>query len=150
MLDADGEALGEGIKAKPFMIKPNRDEAERLLNKEFTSKADVARAALEIAEQGIELVVISLGKQGVIAAYEGVIYEVTPPDVKSLSTVGSGDSLIAGIMSGFDQGLAVDEALCMGCAAGAATAMSSGADIGSKSDADKLLSAVRVSKIQPA
>lgn len=151
VLDTDGEPLMEGIKAKPFMIKPNREEAERLLETEFRSKADVARAALSIAEQrGIELVVISLGRQGAIACYEGMIYDAVPPEVKAISTIGSGDSFIAGVLFALDQGMGIEDALRMGTAAGAATAMSTGADIGRKSDVDDLVSKVKISKIEPA
>ena len=150
VLDADGEAFNEGLRAMPFMIKPNREEAERILGQQFESKSDVARAALELAERGIELVVISLGKQGAIACYEGIIYDVVPPTVKATSTIGSGDSMIAGLLYGLEKGMPIDEALRMGCAAGAATAMSSGTEIGTKSNVDKLISDVKISKIAPS
>jgi 1-phosphofructokinase family hexose kinase len=150
ILDADGDAFAEGLKSKPFMIKPNRDEAERYLNQEFGSKSDVARAALKFAEMGIELVLISLGKQGVVACYDGLIYDAMPPEVKAVSTIGSGDSMIAGVVYSIEKGLSIEDALCMGCAAGAATAMSDGADIGEKSDVDTLLSQVKVSRLEPA
>ena len=149
MLDADGDALVEGLKARPFMIKPNRDEAERLLGVEFKSKSDVARAALSLSERGIEVVVISLGKQGAMACQDGVIYHATPPEVKTVSTIGSGDSMIAGMLFAFTNGAGIEEALKMGCAAGAATAMSSGADIGLKADVDELLGQVKVGRIEP-
>lgn len=150
VLDADGGALAEAIKTKPYMIKPNRDEAERLLGTEFESKADVARGALQLAEQGIELVVVSLGKQGAVACFEGMIYDVVAPDVKSVSTIGSGDSMIAGMLCALEQGMGIQDALRLGCAAGAATALSNGADIGKRSDVDRLLSEVKVSRIEPA
>ena len=150
VVDADGSALLHGIKAKPFMIKPNRDEAERALETEFESKSDVARGALRLAELGIELVIISLGKQGVVAAYEEVIYDVVPPQIESISTIGSGDSLIAGVLCSLEKGAPIEEALKMGCAAGAATAMSNGAEIGKKEDVDTLLADVKISRIQPA
>ena len=150
VLDADGDAFADGVAALPFMIKPNRDEAERLLGRDFESKGDVARAALELAERGIALVVISLGKQGAIAAYEGIVYDVVPPKVKAVSTIGSGDSMIAGLLFGLEQGMPIDDALRLGCAAGAATAMSDGTDIGKKADIDKLAAEVKVSKIAPA
>jgi len=149
VLDADGDALVEGLKARPFMIKPNRDEAERLLGVEFKSKSDVARAALSLSERGIEVVVISLGRQGAMACQDGVIYHATPPEVKSVSTIGSGDSMIAGMLFAFANGAGIEEALKMGCAAGAATAMSSGADIGLKADVDELLGQVKVGRIEP-
>lgn len=149
VLDADGEPLVEGMKAKPFMIKPNRAEAERYLGKKFESKSDVARGALLLAEEGIELVVISLGKQGAIACYEGMIYDAVPPEVKTISTIGSGDSMIAGILYALEQGMGIEEALRWGSAAGAATAMSTGSEIGCRSNVEKLLSEVKVTRIQP-
>lgn len=150
VLDADGEPFLEGMKAKPFMIKPNRAEAERYLGKKFESKSDVARGALLIAEEGIELVVISLGKQGAIACYEGMIYDAIPPDVKTISTIGSGDSMIAGILYALEQGMDIKEALRWGSAAGSATAMSNGSEIGCRSNVEKLLPEVKVTRIQPA
>lgn len=150
VLDADGEAFMEGIKAKPFMIKPNRDEAERILGVEFESIADVARGALSLAERGIELVVISLGSQGAVACYENTIYRAVSPQVKAVSTIGSGDSLIAGLLYGLENAKDIQGALKIGCAAGAATAMSSGTDIGSKEDVDTLIKDVKVSIAEPA
>ncbi len=150
VLDADGDALAEGIKAKPFMIKPNRDEAERFLGTDFESKADVARGALRFAEMGIELVVISLGRQGAVAHYDGHIYSAVPPEVKPVNTIGSGDSLTAGVTYGLEQGMGIEDALRLGCAAGAATALSTGADIGSKEDVDRLLPEVTVTRLEPA
>lgn len=146
VLDADGDALVEGMQSKPYMIKPNRDEAERLLGKCFESKTDVARGALELNERGIELVVISLGKQGAIACHEGMIYDATAPACECKSTIGSGDSLIAGMLYGLEKGLPLEESLAIGCAAGAATAMSDGTDIGKKADVDRLLADAKVSK----
>lgn len=148
VLDADGEAFAEGIKARPFMVKPNLDEAEHFLGKQFESKADVARAAYAIFELGIELVVISLGKQGAVACYQEAMYEVTAPPVKTISTIGSGDSMIAGILFALDHGKGIEDALRLGCAAGAATAMSNGADIGEKTDVDGLISGVNVTKLE--
>lgn len=147
VLDADGEALSEGIKARPFMIKPNLDEAERFLKTEFKSKADVARAAHGIGEMGIELVVISLGKQGAIACYQGELYDAVPPEVKVISTIGSGDSMIAGIVCAVESGMGIEDALRLGSAAGAATAMSSGTDIGEKSAVEELAPQVKISKL---
>ena len=150
VLDADGEPLVEGVKARPYMIKPNLEEAERFLNSVFHSKADVGRAALKMAELGVELVVISLGKQGAVACYQGLIYDAVPPDVKEVSTVGSGDSMIAGVLCALEKGLDIKNALRLGSAAGAATAMSDGADIGEKTDVDNLISQVKIRKLEPA
>lgn len=150
VLDADGEAFVQGMKARPFMVKPNCEEAERFLGTQFQSKGDVARAALRIADMGIELVIISLGKQGLVAHYQGMLYSVVPPEVKAVSTIGSGDSLIAGVIHALDQGMGIEDALKLGCAAGAATALSDGADIGLKEDVDRLLLEVTLTRLEPA
>ncbi|MFQ3550306.1 MAG: 1-phosphofructokinase family hexose kinase, partial [Armatimonadota bacterium] len=147
VLDADGEALVEGIKSKPFMIKPNWQEAERLLNTSFESKSDVVRGAFEIAKMGIELVIISLGKQGCVACYEDFVYDVSSPMVKPQSTIGSGDSLIAGVLYGLENGMNIEDCLKLGSACGAATAMTNGTEIGNKKDVDKLINQVKISKI---
>jgi len=149
VLDTEGDPLVEGLKAKPFMVKPNRAEAERLLGVEFASKADVARGALQIAEMGVTLAVISLGKQGSVAAYEGAIYDVSAPEVKAISTIGSGDSMTAGILWALEEGKTIEEALQWGAAAGAATAMSDGTDIGRKADAESLVERVNVRRLTP-
>lgn len=146
VLDADGKPLLEGMKSKPFMIKPNRAEAERLLNKKFATRQDVYYAALSLAESGIPLVVISLGKQGSVAAWQGTVYDVVSPKVKAVSTIGSGDSFVAGLLAGLENEMGIEDALRLGTAAGAATALSSGADIGIKEDVDKLFSEVKVTK----
>lgn len=147
VLDADGEALIDGLQSKPFMIKPNRDEAERLLNVTFQSKTDVAHGALELSKLGIELVIISLGKQGAVACYEGCIYDASSPQCETVSTIGSGDSLIAGVVCGLEQSLPIEQCLALGCAAGAATACSDGTDIGKKAVVDSLLKQAKVTKI---
>lgn len=146
VLDTDGEALAEGIKAVPFMIKPNKAEAERLLGKTFSTKNDVCLGALSIAEKGIPLVIISLGKQGAVAAYEGFVYAVSSPKVDAVSTIGSGDSFVAGVVSGLEKGKSIEDSLRLAAAAGAATALSSGADIGARADVDRLLDEVEVTK----
>ena len=90
--------------------------------------------------------IISLGKQGAIACYEGAIYDATSPEVEPKSTIGSGDSLIAGVIYGLEQGLSIEKSLKLGCAAGAATALSDGTDIGKKADVDRLLESAKVTK----
>ena len=146
ILDTDGAALVEGIKAKPFMVKPNRAEAERLLGKSFSTKTDIYYAALKIADMGIPLAIISLGKQGSVAAYEGYVYDVSSPKVRTVSTIGSGDSFVAGVVSAIERGENIEDALRLGAAAGAATALSSGSDIGTKQDVERLIGEVKVTK----
>jgi 1-phosphofructokinase family hexose kinase len=150
VLDTDGSALHSGIATKPWMVKPNRAEAERLTGKTLKEKPEVARAALEIANTGIDVVVISLGSQGAVAASGGCLYDVVAPKTKPISTIGSGDSFIGGFLVGMERGLPVEECLRLGAAAGAATAISDGSCIGSKVDVDRLLGDVKVTILASA
>lgn len=146
VVDSDGPCLMEALKAKPFMIKPNIDEARRLLGRELLTKEDIAEAARELGEI-VELAVISMGKNGAIAAYDGDVYEVLSPQVKAVSTIGSGDSMVAGILVSLERGWDITEALRLGAAAGAATAMSDGTDIGTRENAERLLSGANVCRV---
>ncbi|KJR44955.1 1-phosphofructokinase [Desulfosporosinus sp. I2] len=96
-LDADGELLREGLKAKPFLVKPNLHELERLVGKDLSRLEDVEGAARNLLKQGSEMIVVSMGADGAIFAYQDkVIYaEGLPIEVKS--TVGAGDAMVAAL-----------------------------------------------------
>lgn len=147
ILDAENELLLEGMPATPFMIKPNRDEAERLVGKELESVEDITKAAIELKSRGVELVVLSMGKDGAVAVGNGGIFHSVPPMVNAVSTVGSGDSMVAGIASALSKGCTLEEALRLGSACGAATAMSSGVEMGCHQDIEKLLPQVIIRQV---
>lgn len=146
VLDADGEPLQQGLKAKPFLIKPNETEAERLLGRAIDTLEDSARAAQELHEQGIAVAIVSIGEKGAAVACAEGCWVAMPPKVKAVSTVGSGDSMIAGVLSVLHRRGTVDEALRWGTAAGAATAMTDGSDIGTAEQMRALLPQVEVRK----
>jgi len=149
ILDADGAPLVEGLAAVPYMIKPNIDEAARLFGARPQSEAEVAREARSICERGVHLVVISMGKKGAIATTLEESWFAKAPEVLVVSTIGSGDSMVAGILHALAQGGGVEEALRLGTAAGAATAMTTGAEIGRRADILRLVDQVVVKQLRP-
>lgn len=96
-LDADGELLREGIKAKPFLIKPNLCELEHLVGCKLSSLKEIAEAARGLLEQGVEVIVVSLGSEGALfaARQQVILTEALSVDVKS--TVGAGDAMVAAL-----------------------------------------------------
>ncbi|HEX2571895.1 MAG TPA: 1-phosphofructokinase [Polyangia bacterium] len=148
ILDADGPSLRQGIAAQPFLIKPNQTEAEHLLGRPLPRLEDVARGARELSERGISVVVISLGAAGAVCAYEGNLWHVLPPKVQLQSTVGSGDSLVAGMAVELADGGGVVAGLRLGTAAGAATALSAGTSLGTPEDVKRLLAEVQIKELQ--
>lgn len=99
-LDTSGEALRAGIKAGPWLIKPNTEELAEALDCATDSIAQQAQAAERLHAQGVEHVVVSHGADGVNWFSPGTALHATPPKVSVASTVGAGDSLLAGMLHG--------------------------------------------------
>ncbi|WP_426235597.1 1-phosphofructokinase [Pseudomonas sp. TWP3-2] len=99
-LDTSGEALREALKAGPWLIKPNTEELADALGCEVISHTAQAEAANRLHAQGIEHVVISHGADGVNWFSVGSALHASPPKVTVASTVGAGDSLLAGMLHG--------------------------------------------------
>jgi 1-phosphofructokinase family hexose kinase len=147
ILDADGEAFRLGVEAGPTLIKPNREEAARLLGQPLPDTAAIIEGARELVGRGIPMVVISLGAEGAICADSRGVWQAVPPQIQSRSTVGSGDSLVAGLAVALARGDDIVEGLRLGTAAGAATAMTPGTSLGTDEEVYELLPHVEVEKV---
>lgn len=123
LLDTSGELLKEGIKGKPYFIKPNKDEIEALTGRKISTTQDAIEEIKRFQDQGIELVVISLGAEGSIAGYKEKFYKVSVPNVKAVNPVGSGDSYVAGVAVAVQRGYGIEEVLRLASACGTANAM---------------------------
>jgi 1-phosphofructokinase len=99
-LDTSGEALRAALTAGPWLIKPNREELAEVLGSEAVSVLAQAEAANRLHALGVEHVVISHGADGVNWFSVGSALHATPPKVSVASTVGAGDSLLAGMLHG--------------------------------------------------
>ncbi len=120
IIDASGETLSEAIKAKPFMVKPNRTELVQLLGFEPTDNSSLKNALIFLYEKGIALPFITLGKDGAAAYVDGEFLRFIPPSVTVKNAVGSGDSTVGGICTGLDMGLNFIDAIRLGMASGCA------------------------------
>jgi 6-phosphofructokinase 2 len=147
VLDSDNKWLKEGIKAKPNVIKPNVHEAEELLDKHLRSESAIAKALKLLVDKGIEVAVISRGKEGLIAANGEMVLKAIPPQVKVRSTVGAGDSTIAGLVLKLNEGLGIDEACRWAVAAGTAATLTPGTELCRREDVEKLLSKVKIKRL---
>lgn len=123
VVDTNGQLLVNTLKHKPFLIKPNHDELKDLFGADITPE----EGARKLQEMGARNVIISLGKDGAILLSEdGGIYRCGIPEGKVLNTVGSGDSMVAGFLAGYEKSHDYQHALNMGGAAGSATAFTPG------------------------
>jgi len=95
--DSSNDALIAGVKARPFLIKPNDEELSALVGQPLHSTEEIKSAAQKLQQQGCENVVISLGEKGVLWLNQAGWIESTPPKMTVVSTVGAGDTLVAGL-----------------------------------------------------
>jgi len=144
VLDSDDEWLKEGVKAKPNVIKPNVHEAEELLGVKLRDEAAIVEAARALAAQDIGIVAISRARDGLIVANEGKLLKAIPPQVEISSTVGAGDSTIAGLVLRLSQGDSIEEACRFAVAAGTAAVLTPGTELCRREDVERLVQQVKV------
>lgn len=101
-VDVSGDALKVAFKHKLWLIKPNDDELFEVFHK--PAKTLQEQRAL-IVDLDIDNVIVSMGSQGVNWFAGDKVYQATPPKMTVVSTVGAGDTLVAGMMAGLLQGL---------------------------------------------
>ncbi|MFQ6671720.1 MAG: 1-phosphofructokinase [Candidatus Tectimicrobiota bacterium] len=147
VLDADGAALREGIAAAPFAIKPNRRELSRLIGKEVSTVQEAAASVRELYNGGIEVVLVSLGPDGMVGLSAEGAYHAMPPRVEVSSPVGAGDSAVAGFLAAQLQGYGLAEALRLATAAGTAAVLTSGTELCRRDDVERLERQVSVTPI---
>ena len=126
VIDSRSVSLSSLIALKPMLIKPNREEAERALGISIDSIEDAANAARALQEKGIENVLLSLGDEGAVLASKEGVYHATAPKIKVLSTIGAGDSTIAGFLCAVAEGGTKEACLVRAVAFGSAACLLEG------------------------
>ena len=122
VLDSYGNALTLGLKAVPTMIKPNRQEFERTFGTVLNNENEVRRGLDKWRGAGIKYVLLTDGGNPVYAAADEGEWKVTVPSIQAVNPVGSGDSMVAGMLYGFTKGWDFERSLRFGVAAGTANA----------------------------
>jgi 1-phosphofructokinase family hexose kinase len=122
LLDTDGEALNHALEAKPSVISPNQQEAERLLGRAIITRSQSLEAVKRIHDMGPEAVILSLGSRGALASSPEGILEALPPRIEALCPIGAGDALAAAFVWALDKKKSFADALRWAVAAGTATA----------------------------
>lgn len=148
IVDTSEAALAAVLPARPFLIKPNVEEAEEVLGRTIDGDAAVYAAAQELCSRGALHVVISQGAEGSIGVGPDGAWKARAPQVAVKSTVGAGDSMVAGLALALSRGGGIAEGLRLGSAAGAATVMVSGTQLCRPEDVAALQERVRVEPLK--
>jgi 1-phosphofructokinase len=120
IVDLTGARLAATLTgAAPTVVKVSHEELLSDGRARSDSLDDLTKAAQEILDHGVELVVVSRAAEPTLAVYDGRQVLVTPPSFEPVDTRGGGDSMTAGIAAAFAQGKDTETALRLGGAAGA-------------------------------
>ncbi|MDP4088718.1 MAG: 1-phosphofructokinase [Bacillota bacterium] len=126
ILDADGGRFREGIKAGPYLIKPNIRELEEFFGHELKGTKETVEYAEKLFEYGIEIIVVSLGGDGALFIKKDCAILAHGMKVKVESTVGAGDSMVAALAFAIEQGYCFEETVRLAAACGTASVMTKG------------------------
>ncbi|TCS83844.1 1-phosphofructokinase [Tepidibacillus fermentans] len=147
ILDADKAALREGIKAKPYAIKPNIFELEQLLTRKLDTDQKIVEAGKELIEQGISLIIVSMGSKGAIVLNQKEAYRITPFPITPKSTVGAGDSMVATLVYSLLENKNLEEIAKWVTTAGTITATKPGTEVCSLEEVKQAIHKINVKKL---
>jgi 1-phosphofructokinase len=126
VVDAEGELLKKVLPLNPFLIKPNHHELGDLFNTVINSCEEVIPYGRELIKQGAQNVIVSLADKGAVLINKDLALIATSPKGDVKSSVGAGDSMVAGFIATYEKTKSIEEAFRFSVAAGSATAFSIG------------------------
>ena len=139
ILDTSGEALLKGAQAGAYLLKPNLGELAALCGLETISFLDIESVAKEFVKNNpCEVLVISLGSQGALMVTNKVVKYIAAPIVYQKSTIGAGDSMVAGMVYALALGKSITDMVIYGVACGTAATMTEGTQLCKKKDVEEL------------
>lgn len=149
VLDSSNAALTAGLKANPWLVKPNHRELEAWIGRSLNSLEEIIAAAKQLSAQGIANVIISMGANGSLWLSGDSVILAQPPKCENVvSTVGAGDSMVAGLIYGIEQGLSQQDTLAFASAVSAFAVSQSNVGVSDKALLEPILANVKVTQIE--
>ena len=139
VVDSRSFTLADLIEVAPFLIKPNEEEIVTYMRRPVETVEDAIAAAKELHESGISSVMISLGAKGAVLSCDAGAFFAPAKSITPISTVGAGDSSIAGFLCALAKGKRADECLRYAVAFGSAACLTEGTAAPRKEDVERLL-----------
>ena len=147
VLDASGAVLEQALEARPYLVRLNRYVLEMACKRRLDDITLVAEAARALQQGGLEYLCISLGGEGALLTDADNSYHCNAPKAHRLSTVGSGDSLVAGLIVALRNGALTEDMLRMGVMCGSATASHPGTELFTRGELGEDLMNLQVSRL---
>ncbi len=150
LIDTSGPALAAALAMRPYGVKVNAAELGIYLKRTISTPEEALAALAELHARGIALAVVSLGARGAVAVADEGAWYAAPPLVRAVSSIGSGDSLLAGLATALLRGQPLPEALRLGVACGTADALTIGGGRFTLAELDPLLAVTSVQSLDGA
>lgn len=147
ILDASGELLYKGIKAHPYLIKPNEAELAATYGVELKNKADIVKVARMAIDEGVSSVCVSRGSKGALYVTANAVYEADPIHVDVKGVQGAGDSMVAGFCYGLFQKLGERDLFAHAIACATGSLLHPGTELCEKQDMEAMLQKVVIRKL---
>lgn len=144
VFDSSRDALVAGLKAKPWLIKPNDKELEMFVGRKLSTLAEIKAAAMELINEGIENVVISLGSKGALWVTKHEAWLAKPPKCQVVSTVGAGDSMVGGLMYGLMTNQSIKDTLVFASSVAALSVGQAGVGIADRQAVTNMLDKIEI------
>lgn len=132
---------------KPWLIKPNQDEAAAFSVRKVESIADAVAVAKDFYQAGIQNVLLTMGGDGAVLACDDGVFRATVPNVDARSTIGAGDSTIAGFIDGTLSRLNAENRLRRAVAYGTAACLQEGTLPPAKEDIAAIEQSITVTSV---
>ncbi|KMJ46487.1 1-phosphofructokinase [Xenorhabdus khoisanae] len=149
VFDSSREALTAGLKALPWMVKPNRRELEIWAGRPLPTFEDIITAAHQLRATEISHVVVSLGEEGAILVNSAGIWLAKPPHCEIVSTVGAGDAMVGGLIYGLMMGQDSEHTLRLATAVSAMTVSQSNIGSIDRQQLARLMAKVELTALTP-
>jgi 6-phosphofructokinase 2 len=140
IIDSSGAALARALQLKTFLIKPNLGELASMIEKDWLTIEElpmICRELLQANKQ--EYWVVSMGKEGAMLVSKSQHFTFKPPELERKSTVGAGDSMVAGLIHGFSKEMPLPDILKFGIACGTAATLHPGTELCQLKDVQMIL-----------
>ncbi|AEX24450.1 MULTISPECIES: 1-phosphofructokinase [Vibrio] len=147
LFDSSKAALSAGIDAHPWLIKPNDEELSDFVGQHLETPEQCQQAAQSLADKGIENIVVSMGANGVMWLNQGEWLRAQPPRMNVVSTVGAGDTLVAGLCWGHMQVMPKNELLRFATALSALAVSQVGVGLTSQEELENIKLQTQVSEL---
>jgi 6-phosphofructokinase 2 len=142
VLDTSGRAYKGILEEGAYLLKPNINELQDLVGgQEATNRKEKEELLLEVVNNyPVEILILSLGADGALLATKNHVKHFPAPSVEQISSIGAGDSMVAGLVFSLSRGIELEKAVLFGLACGSATLRSPGTELLQRKDAEALYS----------